>query len=352
MPSPQEEQARVYGVLDILTKPLQWFIGGLKVLGFLLLVAVVAIVTPVYHLVTTGTASSTEIEIALFVLGVVILFFAAPWYTVIGGIALLAMLFLYFAINPDTSAPSYEMVRNVLWGFQLVGFLWVGAKRSRRNQDYGTTDKGGEAHGSPMEEDSNARPRPHSAPKHNYSEVAKPDEVSDRYYRALGLENGATKEEIKQAHRDLAKVWHPDRFSEKDERLRKKAEEKFRQIREAYAYLNSHVATSPVSDVHSVDVNDAIQYVGAMMKIVKGDVEDFVRRFKAGEFAERADALQALERMIARVEEASANLNEVIERIRRDFPDAAANANFIQTQQNMNEVAECIRQMKERLGCQ
>jgi hypothetical protein len=87
--------------------------------------------------------------------------------------------------------------------------------------------------------------------------------------------------------------------------------------------------------------------------LLKGEVEDFVRRFKAGEFAERSDALKALELMIARVGEIFASLNEVIERIRRDFPEAAAaNVNFVQTQQNMNEVAACIRQMKERLGCQ
>jgi len=31
-------------------------------------------------------------------------------------------------------------------------------------------------------------------------------------YRTLDLENGASLEEVKQARRDLAKVWHPDRF--------------------------------------------------------------------------------------------------------------------------------------------
>jgi len=31
-------------------------------------------------------------------------------------------------------------------------------------------------------------------------------------YRALDLEAGASLEEVKQARRDLAKVWHPDRF--------------------------------------------------------------------------------------------------------------------------------------------
>src|ERR1039457_6483760 len=95
-------------VLDIVTKPLQWFLGGLKVLGFLLCAAAIAIVTPIYHLAATGTASAMEIEIALLVIGLLILFFSAPWYTVLGGIALLATVFFYVAMNPDGSAPSSE----------------------------------------------------------------------------------------------------------------------------------------------------------------------------------------------------------------------------------------------------
>jgi len=74
---------------------------GLQVLGFLLLVAVVAIVTPVYHFFTTGSASSTEIGIAVFVLGLIILFFAAPVVHGSGGTALLATVFFYAAFNPD-----------------------------------------------------------------------------------------------------------------------------------------------------------------------------------------------------------------------------------------------------------
>jgi hypothetical protein len=40
--------------------------------------------------------------------------------------------------------------------------------------------------------------------------------------KILGLEQGATPDEIKQAYRDLVKVWHPDRFGS-DVRLRSKA---------------------------------------------------------------------------------------------------------------------------------
>lgn len=56
----------------------------------------------------------------------------------------------------------------------------------------------------------------------------------------LGVSAGASPLEVKQAYRDLAKVWHPDRFQDND-RLRKRAEEKLKQINDAYEYLKHGV---------------------------------------------------------------------------------------------------------------
>jgi len=52
----------------------------------------------------------------------------------------------------------------------------------------------------------------------------------------LGLDDGATAATIKEAYRDLVKVWHPDRFGS-DARLREKAEEKLKEINLAYQTL-------------------------------------------------------------------------------------------------------------------
>lgn len=60
----------------------------------------------------------------------------------------------------------------------------------------------------------------------------------DEYYKILGLESGASEERVKQAYRDLVNVWHPDRFSH-DPRLQRKAEEKLREINQAYERLES-----------------------------------------------------------------------------------------------------------------
>lgn len=52
-------------------------------------------------------------------------------------------------------------------------------------------------------------------------------------YQLLDVRPGASDEELKAAHRDLTKVWHPDRFGN-DPLLRRKAEEKLKAINEAY----------------------------------------------------------------------------------------------------------------------
>jgi DnaJ domain len=55
----------------------------------------------------------------------------------------------------------------------------------------------------------------------------------------LSLKPGATTTEIKEAYRDLVKVWHPDRFGN-DVRLRQKAEHQLKLINEAYRTLQSN----------------------------------------------------------------------------------------------------------------
>src|SRR5215212_5231542 len=64
-------------------------------------------------------------------------------------------------------------------------------------------------------------------------------------YEMLGVKPGVSNSELKAAHRDLAKVWHPDRFFH-DPRLQAKAQEKLKEINQAYEQLLSGKTPRPV----------------------------------------------------------------------------------------------------------
>ena len=55
----------------------------------------------------------------------------------------------------------------------------------------------------------------------------------EQYYRALELEVGASLDEINQAYRDLAFIWHPDRIPNDRPRLLEKAAAKLKEINTA-----------------------------------------------------------------------------------------------------------------------
>jgi hypothetical protein len=58
------------------------------------------------------------------------------------------------------------------------------------------------------------------------------------YLELFDLPDSFTEDQLKQAYRDLVQVWHPDKHSH-NERLRKKADEKTKEINEAYHLLQS-----------------------------------------------------------------------------------------------------------------
>ena len=58
------------------------------------------------------------------------------------------------------------------------------------------------------------------------------------YYDILGVKRDASDEDIKKAYRKLAVKWHPDRWANGTEEEKKTAEEKFKDINEAYETLS------------------------------------------------------------------------------------------------------------------
>jgi len=66
------------------------------------------------------------------------------------------------------------------------------------------------------------------------------------YYKVLGLEKGASEAEIKKAFRTLARQYHPDANPDKPE-----AEEKFKQISEAYEVLSDPQKKAKYDQINS-----------------------------------------------------------------------------------------------------
>lgn len=70
----------------------------------------------------------------------------------------------------------------------------------------------------------------------------------DRFYEILEIEPGASLAEIKHAYRDLAFVWHPDRFAN-NVRLQQKAQERLTEINEAYEQLVLFLSQPELSSI-------------------------------------------------------------------------------------------------------
>lgn len=58
------------------------------------------------------------------------------------------------------------------------------------------------------------------------------------YYEVLGIQKGASDDEIKQAYRKAALKWHPDRWVNGTDAEKKTAEDKFKEASEAYSVLS------------------------------------------------------------------------------------------------------------------
>lgn len=73
------------------------------------------------------------------------------------------------------------------------------------------------------------------------------------YYQILEIDPFSTKEEIKEQYRLLCFAWHPDRFS--TEKQKQKAEEKLKEINEAYSILGKDDAREKYDSIFNKENN-------------------------------------------------------------------------------------------------
>ncbi len=76
-----------------------------------------------------------------------------------------------------------------------------------------------------------------------------------RSLQCLELSPGSSQEEVRKAYRELAMVWHPDRFPA-DSPLRGKADEKLKEINQAYDFLMKHGFVDGLPVIPSVPADE------------------------------------------------------------------------------------------------
>lgn len=99
------------------------------------------------------------------------------------------------------------------------------------------------------------------------------------YYEILGVSRNASQDEIKRAFWELAKKWHPDRVPPEK---KKEAEEKFKEINEAYQVL-SDPEKRKIYDMYGVEGLRGGGYTD-FTQTYSGRFEDFVRQVFGEDF--------------------------------------------------------------------
>ena len=95
------------------------------------------------------------------------------------------------------------------------------------------------------------------------------------YYKILGVNRGSTEEDIKKAYRKLALKFHPDKNKESD------AEEKFKEIAEAYEVLSDQSKKSKYDNSHRRNSTPNHNYAWSF-SFTPTDPFDLFKNFFAG----------------------------------------------------------------------
>lgn len=266
-----ERQARVYEVADFATKPAQWFIGGIKAVFLLLVFAGVCIIGPIYYFLHGGSFSSFQFGVGCWILGLLVMFFGAPWYTLFWGAVIFCSLY-WWDINKDDASGNQFIA--VLWLYEGVGLLLVAAKivrwaKHRRQQRESVGD--------------------------DTIESAATSYTSDEP-QYLPTTEGLTPESR------LSAVPHA-LIESKDTRPQR-----------------SLGAGHPVDDIDNMPLRDALNSTVAMFASVSSRMKDVLGRLQRGEYRTREEAERVVHEFMSMQRRVSERFEAVIARMKREDP--------------------------------
>lgn len=101
-------------------------------------------------------------------------------------------------------------------------------------------------------------------------------------YEILEISKDATTNEIKRKYRELTKKYHPDKFSNASEESKKQAENKFREINEAYSILGNENTRKEYDKQLSQSKNFSKEKLKKSAENSKKTFEDIYQNFTTG----------------------------------------------------------------------
>lgn len=107
-------------------------------------------------------------------------------------------------------------------------------------------------------------------------------EILARAYSVLEVSPMASVEELRLAYTDLVKMYHPDRYQQEPERLRRKAEEKLKEIVDAYETIRKQGEQPEEVRLIAMDFGDFWGFIDEKGKTVIHPEYSMARSFVRG----------------------------------------------------------------------
>ena len=148
---------------------------------------------------------------------------------------LLIILAVLYALSPYDILPDFLVGWGWLDDLVILGLLWryLFFKKKKPFLFKNSFQQTRQNYGNPFEGEHSKKTEsdPHSRFKNGY--------VQWDPYKVLGIEADASRTEIKQAYRQLANKYHPDKVLHLGDEFKELAEKRFKEIEEAYRELMS-----------------------------------------------------------------------------------------------------------------
>lgn len=331
----QDQQDRVFEALDVATAPIRGLRSLIQAAFILVALVLIGLFFPLVMFLAHHPITPTAWLVSGMTLLVIVTFFHAPGYTVIGG-TLFGIVFIWVLvpINGNWACANFKYL---LLGFLLFGNLQkfvitqlnkppasrpFKIKETANSRSDGAKKKP-EKRGTPKAKSARKRkPSPQKTTVEYEGRGCKECEVA---YQVLGVENGADAASCKDAYRDLAKVWHPDRFGDGDFRLKKKAEEQFRAVKAAYEHLRTpHIPATTVAaecPVEAVPLSEALQEALDYFENASREMGELVEDAKKGAFKSREERARTIRRIHSLRNCICERIEGVIARIKTEMPE-------------------------------